>query len=447
MAVDEYKTSIFEKLKGILRSTWQGIKDSVSNLRFQKSLAWRITTGMGVVVLLTALNLAREARSGLGFWPDMLLAAVGAILAFGLWLLLGLILLRFGGFLLGKIHPLILVSVAAAAAIQIFYWDDNYWINFLLAAGVVLTFIALGAVWHLIREQIANGGGVWKKIAIGILLPLGLSGIFGIGWLFFAPGIQAVSLPGEYQPGPSTIKAGNPSEPGPYTVNLLSYGSGTDLRRPEYGAEVDIVSESVSGSSYVYFEGWHEKIREWYWGFGTDALPRNAQVWYPAGEGPFPLVLILHGNHAMTDFSEGGYAYLGELLASRGFIAASVDENFLNLSLYGKAKFETDARAWLLLQHLELWEDWNAQPSSVFYQKVDLDQIALIGHSRGGEAVGLAAAFNQLERYPENGRILWDFDFNIKSVVAIAPVDQQYKPGGHGAELIGRQLPDDPGFT
>ena len=34
---------------------------------------------------------------------------------------------------------------------------------------------------------------------------------------------------------------------------------------------------------------------------------------------------IVHGNHGMDDFSDPGYAYLGELLANRGFIVASVD--------------------------------------------------------------------------------------------------------------------------
>ena len=38
------------------------------------------------------------------------------------------------------------------------------------------------------------------------------------------------------------------------------------------------------------------------------------------GAGPFPLVLIVHGNHDMAEFSDPGYEYLGELLASRGFI-------------------------------------------------------------------------------------------------------------------------------
>ena len=50
----------------------------------------------------------------------------------------------------------------------------------------------------------------------------------------------------------------------------------------------------------------------------------------PEGEGPFPLTLIVHGNHNMIDYSDEGYGYLGNLLASRGIIVVSVDQNFIN---------------------------------------------------------------------------------------------------------------------
>ncbi|TKJ33140.1 alpha/beta hydrolase, partial [bacterium (candidate division B38) B3_B38] len=60
----------------------------------------------------------------------------------------------------------------------------------------------------------------------------------------------------------------------------------------------------------------------------------------------------------------------------------------------------------------------------------------MVGHSRGGEAVAIAAAFNKLERYPNSAWIKWDFNFEIKSVIAIAPVDQQHKPAGHPVEIV-----------
>jgi hypothetical protein len=53
-----------------------------------------------------------------------------------------------------------------------------------------------------------------------------------------------------------------------------------------------------------------------------------------------------------------------------------------------------------------------------------------MGHSRGGEAVGIAAAFNRLSHYPDDAKVKFNFNFNIKAVFAIAPVDGQYKPAG-----------------
>ena len=148
----------------------------------------------------------------------------------------------------------------------------------------------------------------------------------------------------------------------------------------------------------------------------------------PQGAGPFPLVLIVHGNHSMVDYSDPGYTYLGELLASRGFIVVSVDQNFLNSGMYGGSIGENDARAWLLLEHLAQWREWQLDPSSPFYQKVDLNNIGLVGHSRGGEAAALAATFNQLDVYPGNARVRWNYNFGIRAVAAIAPVDQQWLP-------------------
>jgi len=139
----------------------------------------------------------------------------------------------------------------------------------------------------------------------------------------------------------------------------------------------------------------------------------------------------------MEDYSDPGYDYLGELFASRGIILASVDENFINSSISARVdifedrpglKEENDARGWLLLQHLSQWRDWSTEAGHMFEGKVDMERVALIGHSRGGEAVGVAAAFNALDRYPDDATLDFDFDFNLRGVIAIAPVYGQYQP-------------------
>ena len=221
------------------------------------------------------------------------------------------------------------------------------------------------------------------------------------------------------------LTAPDPSRPGPHEVLTLYYGSGTDKNRPEYRDSVAITTPTVDASKLVSL-GRSASDRNEYWGFTPREMPLNARVWYPDGDGPFPLVLVVHGNHNMRDFSDPGYDYLGELLAGRGYILASIDENFINGGIRG----ENDARGWFLLKHVQLFEGFNEEPANPFYRKVDMGNIALMGHSRGGEAVANAAAFNNLSHYPDDASLEFDFGFDIEGIVSIAPVDGQYLPTG-----------------
>jgi hypothetical protein len=227
------------------------------------------------------------------------------------------------------------------------------------------------------------------------------------------------------------LDANNPSRPGPFKVLTMTYGSGTDKHRPEFGEEAVLKTEPVDASPFLKdSKGFKVKFRKWYWGFGFKEFPVNGRVWYPAGDGPFPLVLIVHGNHKMQQYSDPGYAYLGELMASRGFIFVSVDENFFNAAFMSGLSRENDGRGWMLLQHLKVWREWNRIEGNPFFEKVDMNNIGLIGHSRGGEAAAIAGNFNRLSRYPDDATVTFDFGFSIKAIIAIAPSDQQYRPAG-----------------
>ncbi len=242
----------------------------------------------------------------------------------------------------------------------------------------------------------------------------------------------------------STLDLNDPAQAGPFEVSVINYGSGDDRHRARFGAHADLVTERVDGSKLV--DGWSGAAgwaRTRYWGFDAEALPLQGQVWMPEGDGPFPIVLMVHGNHDMEDFSDQGYAYLGELFASRGVIAVSVDENFFNSSFAdllggfdGGLDTENDARGWLLLEHLRQFRRWNETPGHVFTDKVDLDRVVLIGHSRGGEAVAEATLFNRLPFYPDDGRVAFDYGFGIRGIIAIAPIDGQYNPRDRDTALV-----------
>lgn len=269
-----------------------------------------------------------------------------------------------------------------------------------------------------------------KKTAIGlsILIPVCVLGYIII-WMIHPGNASHLAEPAMPAADIDPLSVPNPDRPGHLDTAFLTYGSGTDKRRPEFGEKVDLLTQPVDAGPFVKGnEGFKMKIRNWYWGFKPEAFPVNGRVWYPKGSGPFPLVLIVHGNHKMEEYSDPGYEYLGKHFASRGYIFVSVDENFFNGGFLSSLSRENDGRAWMLLQHLSVWRAWNQDPDNPFFQKVDMENWGLIGHSRGGEAAAIAGGFNRLPFYPDDASVAFDFNFPIKSIAAIAPSDQQYQP-------------------
>ncbi|MFY0714683.1 hypothetical protein J1D01_13480 [Seonamhaeicola sp. NFXS20] len=311
----------------------------------------------------------------------------------------------------------------------------------LLTVLIVIILSLCGASIVVLKKGFKNLS-ITHKILTLLVASIGFGGLSGIIFIynknvFNVEPITNAALLSESQIEPLDIIS--PLEKGPYKVKHLTYGSGTDLHRLEYATKVDFITNPVNGSRLLKdqsgFRGWWRKK---YWGFNSKSLPLNARVYFPEGEGTFPLVLIVHGDHSMQDYSDNGYSYLGELLASKGIIMASVDENFLNKSwsnLFKGLNKENHTRGWLLLEHLKTWHEWNKQKDHIFYKKIDTTNLALIGHSKGGEAVVYASIFNKLPFYPDDASIKFNYNYNIKSIVAIAPVDGQNKLGGSNPRL------------
>lgn len=309
----------------------------------------------------------------------------------------------------------------------------------------ILSIITVLSVWGAVIYPLATGSykhaNKSKRITL-IILSATTTAAIGIGGYWM---IQD----GDVQIQGATLKElkkserytdnllHNPDEQGSYQVKTLTYGSKNSYR-PEFNQSDSLTTSTVDGSSFI--EKW-SSLRTKTIGLGPDEMPLNGLIWYPEGEGPFPLVVAVHGNHLMTDYSDPGYDYLGNLLASRGYIFVSIDENFLNVSPYddmfivSALEKENPARGLLMLEHIKTWEEWNSNKNTPFYQKVDMDQIALIGHSRGAEAIAIAAAYNQLNTHPDNGNIKFDYNFQIRSLIAIAGTDRQYDPSGKPMSL------------
>ncbi len=161
----------------------------------------------------------------------------------------------------------------------------------------------------------------------------------------------------------------------------------------------------------------------------TTSAPLHAVVRFPSDltNGPFPLVLLLHGNHgncrpttydmtgtnpnrddACITTNDGrcssgtpapnaqGLSYLAETLSSHGYVVASVDVNAINCrEIVSATRVDgfISQRSLVLIEHLRRWRGWNAAGSAPFGAQfvghVDMSRASLFGHSRGAEAVAL----------------------------------------------------------
>jgi Chlorophyllase len=371
--------------------------------------------------------------TGFGYAFDFALYAVIAALLIPLTALLVALLLTIAR----KLPRLASGTIVGCCAVVMLAWGVPQ-LGIPMAAALGLTEGVLGAAIATFLAGHFAQAARSKKILNISLLVIALAANAGLVFLFVHAGSmdKVISWKPPADSMPAKLAVPDPAQNGPYRVLRLIYGAGNDLRRPEYGPAVALKTHTVDASEFFKeFDGWKRWARKQYWGFDLDKLPLNARVWYPAGAGPFPLALMVHGNHNMAEFSDAGYAYLGALLASRGFILASIDENFLNSGLFRDLPGQPPVRGWMLLEHLKLWRQWNQTPGNPFYGKVDMQHIALMGHSRGGEAAATAALFNRLQYYPDNAEIRFDYGFAIQAVVAIAPADGQYKPAGQHRRL------------
>ncbi len=190
---------------------------------------------------------------------------------------------------------------------------------------------------------------------------------------------QARIAVAEPPPEPAiAIAAADPAAAGPYRTQRLKYTL-PGLAIPEFPAAVEVVAEVTA----------------------------------PVGlDSPMPLVLFLHGRHSTCyrggptgepsgDWpcpagwrpvpSHTGYRYITDVLASQGYLTVSIAANGINgqdgLFMDGGAS----ARSQLIRHHLAQWSEWSAFGGDPwgdrFRSRVNMDEVVLVGHSRGGEGV------------------------------------------------------------
>lgn len=322
--------------------------------------------------------------------------------------------------------PFMFLFSYAKMAIQV----DRDEINFFLSVITIILLDLFGrSLWAILKLR-------RRTITLFITLVITATGLGGIGMLLTKEGFEDRYIENylemkEEQAIIENQKVENQSEvndafkdsisKGDYEIASLEYGVGDsfDLQSSTYNLSSFARRSSVSG--------W---VMDKYFNYDLDQAPITGKIWYPATEKECPVLFIVHGNHNYTTDSYLGYDYLGKYLASNGYVVVSVNENSCN-----ELSNENDARAILLLENIKQVLKFNKDEANPLYGKIDEENIALAGHSRGGECVSTAYLFNGYDVYPDNGNIRFDYNFSIKSIIAIAPTADQYMPAQHEVSI------------
>ncbi len=400
----------------LLNKFFSWLKDRGNQIDERDTKIWRfflLCIALSNIVTITIITIANP--TGINFILDfviyLLLVYIGFIIStLCLAFLLSLLYIPLPCLFIGSL---------------IFTWALAYYV---LSTGNLGTLFSVITAFSFILFTLIIGTIIIilfnKKLSLKVKILVIILPIMAWYFLWQSPYLHKSKIPAFTEVYPEAtvtpIFEESPAAEGDFSVIRFTYGNGKDKHRKEYGKNVDLISNTVDASEYIDKWPW---LRRLFWGFDEKELPLNGRVWIPDGPGPFPLVLITHGNHEMEDFSDAGYSYLGELLASRGFITISLDQNFLNYSNWsGIPKKDMELRAWLILQHLLQVEEFSNTPGTPFYKKVDFEKVALIGHSRGGLASTMAVDYKKW--FAQDPSLEGVDRFKIQAVVALAPTDK-----------------------
>ncbi len=126
-----------------------------------------------------------------------------------------------------------------------------------------------------------------------------------------------------------------------------------------------------------------------------DEQPFGLDAFYIPNAKAKPVIVFIHGFNSFKDW--GHYDLVAQTFAEAGFVFVKFNlshngttpmrpTEFVDLHAYGNDKFSTD------LDDIGLVLDYLQHPDCTFGSEMDLEKIALIGHSRGGALAMLKAA-------------------------------------------------------
>jgi len=132
--------------------------------------------------------------------------------------------------------------------------------------------------------------------------------------------------------------------------------------------------------------------------------------------GRAPLAVFVHGRWGHPE-SYLGYRYIQEQLARMGIVSVSVDCNAADNLRSGDDMLDRSELIFAAIRHMLALDRGEVAGHEALKGKIDFSRTCLFGHSRGGEAVLLAAETVNLPRV------------KIAGVISLAPVDTSRTSG------------------
>ena len=169
--------------------------------------------------------------------------------------------------------------------------------------------------------------------------------------------------------------------------------------------------------------------------YGKDPL-QFVELRRPSGNGPFPVVILVHGGCWLAQYDVGPVAAMAESLTESGIAVWSLEFRRVGNSGGGwPGTFQDVAQGADLLR----------QSASIY--SLDLDRVIVVGHSAGGHLALWLAGRAQL---PDDSPLYVKDPLRVKGVIGLAPAAdleltfQNQTCGGASQRLIGGTPEDYP---